>query len=120
MTRRAERVSNLIRREISVLLQEQVNDPRLKSLISVTEVITAPDLKSAKVYVSVLGNDNEKAEVLKGFTAASGFLRRELAGQLTLRVIPELSFHLDTSIERGARILELIQQARSEDSLHEH
>lgn len=120
MTRRAERVSNLIRHEISELLKEQVNDPRLKSLISVTEVVTTDDLRHAKVFISVLGNETEKTEVLKGFRAASGFLRRELAGCLKLRYTPELSFHFDDSIERGSHILDLIQQARSEDKEYEH
>lgn len=116
MTRRTERVSNLIRQEISELLREQVNDPRLISLISVTKVSTSRDLRHAKVFVSTLGNEANKSELLQGFTAASGFLRRELARHLRLKHIPELSFHFDDSIERGAEVLRLIEQVTSNNT----
>ena len=116
MTRRAERVSNLIRQEISVLLQEQVNDPRLRSLISVTKVSTSDDLKNAKVFVSVLGDSATKSEMLQGFGAASGYLRRELANRVRLKQIPELKFQFDDSIEYGTRILELIEQVTSDST----
>jgi len=115
MTRRAERVSNLIRQEISKLLQEQINDPRLRSFISVTRVTTTDDLRQSRIYISVLGNSTNKNEALEGFKAATGFLRRELADRLTLRYVPELSFHFDNSIERGTKILELIEQIASDN-----
>lgn len=118
-TRRAERVSSLIRQEICELLLEQVNDPRLKNFISVTEVSTSPDLKNAKIFVSVLGDEQNAKDVLQGFKSASGYLRRELSRRLLLRYAPELSFELDTSIERGVRITNLIQQVSEEDSDHE-
>ncbi len=110
MTRRTERLSSLLRQEISELLRSQVNDPRLSSLISVTKVLVSPDLRQAKVLVSVLGTEAQKNEVLSGFTAASGFLRWKLAQRLTLRRIPELSFGADDSIEQGAKVLKLINQ----------
>lgn len=120
MTRRTERISSLIRQEISDLLREQINDPRLASLISVTRVSTTPDLRHAKVFVSTLGDEANKSEILQGFAAASGFLRRQLANHLRLKHIPELSFHLDDSIERGAEVLKLIEQATSKDTENEH
>ncbi len=120
MSRRAERVSNLIRQEISVLLQEQVNDPRLRSLISVTKVSTSDDLKNSKVFVSVLGDSTTKDEVLQGFGAASGFLRRELASRVRLKQIPELKFQFDDSIEYGTRILKLIEQVTSDSTDDEY
>jgi ribosome-binding factor A len=110
MTRRSERTSELIKREISRLLERKVNDPRLSELISVTEVTLSPDLKYAKVFVSILGNETNKKEVLEGFSAASGFLRRELASHLKLKYTPQLSFHYDDSIERGASLLKLMGQ----------
>jgi len=113
MTRRTERISNLIRQEISELLRQQVNDPRLINLISVTRVSTSPDLRHAKVFVSALGDEVAKDEILEGFTAASRFLRKELARRLELRHIPELSFHFDDSIARGAEVLRLIEQISS-------
>ena len=120
MTRRAERISSLIRQEISDLLRERVNDPRLSSFISITSVSTSPDLRHAKVFVSALGGETSKNEVLQGFTTASGFFRRELAERMILRSIPELSFEFDDSIEHGAKILKLINQVGSDSAKDEH
>ena len=116
MKRRIERINQLIRQEISELLWQQVNDPRLASLISVTKVSTSEDLTEAKVFISALGNDIDKVEILKGFAAASGFLRKQLSHRLRLKHIPHLSFYFDDSIERGARLLELIDQVASEST----
>jgi len=110
MTRRTERINNLIRQEISDLLRRQIKDPRLSRFISVTKVVTSPDLRYAKVLVSVFSDEVQKKEVLQGFRAASGFFRRELAQRLTLRRIPELSFHTDDSIEQGTKVLKLINE----------
>lgn len=110
MSRRTERLSKTIKQEISRLLEREVNDPRLSTLISVTQVSVSPDLKHAKIFVSILGNETKKTEALAGFSAASGFLRKELASHLRLRYAPQLSFHYDDSIERGARLLKLIGQ----------
>lgn len=108
MSRRSERTSKLIQREISDLLERQVNDPRLSRLISVTEVTLSPDFKHAKIFVSTLGSKIDKEDMLASFNNASGFLRRELAVHLQLKYTPQLSFHYDDSIERGARLLKLI------------
>ncbi len=108
MSRRSERTSKLIQREISDLLERQVNDPRLSRLISVTEVTLSPDFKQAKIFVSTLGSKTDKEDMLASFNNASGFLRRELAAHLKLRYTPQLSFHYDDSIERGARLLKLM------------
>jgi len=113
MIRRSERISKLIRREISELLEREVNDPRLSKLISVTGVSLSPDLKRAKVFVTILGDETNKKDMLAAFNSASGFLRKELASRLRLRCAPQLSFHYDDSIERGARLLKLITQANS-------
>jgi ribosome-binding factor A len=109
MSRRSERTSKLIQQEISVLLEREVNDPRLCKFISVTEVELSPDLKHAKIFVSTLGSEiNNKDDMLAGFNNASGFLRKELASHLKLKYTPQLSFHYDDSIERGARLLKLM------------
>ncbi len=109
MSRHSERTSKLIQREISGLLEREVNDPRLSKLISVTEVALSPDLKHAKIFVSTLGSEiNNKEDMLAGFNNASGFLRKELASHLKLKYAPQLSFHYDDSIERGARLLKLM------------
>ena len=109
MSRRSERTSKLIQRKISELLEREVNDPRLSKLISVTEVELSFDLRHAKIFVSTLGSEiNSKEDLLAGFNNASGFLRKELAAHLKLKYAPELSFHYDDSIERGAKLLKLM------------
>jgi ribosome-binding factor A len=110
MTRRIQRVNNLIRQELVQMLQRQIKDPRISSLVSITEVVTSPDLRYAKVFISVLGNEEEKRATLKGLASAAGFFRKELAHQLSLRRVPELSFHQDDSIEHGARLSELFEK----------
>ena len=115
-TRRQERINELIREQISELIRREVKDPRLSGFISVTEVLVSPDLKHARVFVSVMGSEEEKRQVEKGLVAASGFIRRSLGERLTLRYIPELIFQLDESIERGSHLLELINKVAAEDS----
>lgn len=115
MAHRIERVNSLIRQEISELLQRQVKDPRLGNFIAVTEVNTSPDLKHARVYVSHMGDSEEKEEVLKALASASGFLRSKMAKSLKLRYTPELSFHWDNSIERGDRLLQMLDNIASEE-----
>ena len=110
MTRRIERVNNLIRQEISELLQRQVKDPRLGNFVTITEVSTSPDLRCARIFVSCLGSEAEKKETLSILAGASAFFRKELAKRLRLRYIPELSFRWDDSIERGAHLQELIDK----------
>ncbi|MBI4180667.1 MAG: 30S ribosome-binding factor RbfA [Chloroflexi bacterium] len=114
MAHRIERVNSLIRQEISELLQRQVKDPRLSSFIAITEVFTSSDLKQAKVFVSCLGSKEEQQERLKVLASASGFFRKELAKRLKLRYTPELTFQWDDSIERGDRLLQLIDNVSSE------
>jgi len=114
VSRRSERTSKLIQREISGLLEREVKDPRLSKLISVTEVTLTPDLKYAKIFVSTLGSEiNNKEEMLEAFNDASGFLRKELASHLKLKYTPQLSFHYDDSIERGAKLLKLMGELTS-------
>ncbi len=110
MAHRIERVNHLMRQQISELLQREVKDPRLGGLVSITKVVTSPDLKYAKVFVSCLCSDEEKKEILSTLVAASGFLHFELTKRLRLRHVPQLDFRWDDSIEKGAHILELIDQ----------
>lgn len=115
-TRRQERVSELIREEISELIRREVKDPRLGGFISVTEVVVSPDLKHARVFISIMGSEEEKRQVEKGLAAASGFIRKVLGDRLALRYTPELIFQRDESIERGSRLLQLINEVAAEDS----
>jgi ribosome-binding factor A len=114
MARRIQRINSLIQQEVSDLLQRQVKDPRLSTFITVTEVSTTPDLKYAKIFVSRLGSEEGKRETLSVLAAASPFFRRELAKRLDLPRVPEISFHWDDSIERGDRILRLLDEVNKE------
>ncbi len=111
MSRRREQVGKLIQREISSMLGKEINDPRLANLVSITEVSVSSDLRYAKVFVSVLGDEQIKTETIRGFEAATAFLRRGLGSRMKMRFVPELSFHCDDSIERGMRLLEVIKRA---------
>ncbi|HAV10236.1 MAG TPA: 30S ribosome-binding factor RbfA [Dehalococcoidia bacterium] len=115
-TRRADKIASQIQREISNLLLEQVNDPRLSGFLSITQVVVSSDLKYAKVFVSVLGDDVDKTEVQKGLDAATGFLRRELAPLLTMRQVPEITFHFDDSIEQAFEVMKRIDEVTAEDN----
>ena len=112
-----ERVNTLIRREISELIQHELRDPRLDEFIVVTEVDTSPDLKFAKVFVSCISGQQEEQKILGILNSASGFLRTELSKTTKLRRVPELHFHWDNSIERGDRILRLIDEVTQQDNL---
>ena len=110
MSRRIEKLNHFIQEEISELLQRQVNDPRLGGFVTVTGVSTSSDLRHAKVFISIMGGEEEKGDAMEALAKASGFLRKELGMRLRLRYNPELSFHRDDSIEHGSHILELINQ----------
>ena len=109
MSRRMERVNVLLRQEISRIVTEELKDPRLARFVSVTHVESAPDLRTAKVFVSVLGNDEEKGSTLKALKSASGFIRRSIHRHLRLQSAPSVQFRLDESIEQGTELLKLIE-----------
>ncbi len=106
-SRRAQRVSDLVRAEISRLVLLEARDPELRK-VTITEVEMPPDLHSARVYFSALGGEAERDEALAALDRASGFLRREVGRRCGLRFAPELHFFADRSIERGARIEEIL------------
>ena len=105
---RIGRINEEIQRELSSLIRT-VKDPRVHGLVSTTAVDTTPDLRYAKIFVSVLDKSDVK-EVVKGLRSAGGYLRRELGRSLQLRYTPELTFVADDSIAEGAHILELIEK----------
>ncbi|MFQ5816714.1 MAG: 30S ribosome-binding factor RbfA [Terriglobia bacterium] len=107
--RRPQRVGEQIREEISSLLLRELKDPRI-GFATVTAVRVSPDLRHARVYVSVLGSAEQRQESLRGLEAASSFLRRELSHRLRMHHVPALRFELDTTLEQGARIEELLEE----------
>ena len=104
---RIARINDAIQKELSALLRT-VKDPRVHGLVSITHVDTTPDLRYAKVFVSVL-NQQDGKEVIRGLKSAGGYLRRELGHALQLRYTPELQFIADDSIAYGAHILEVLR-----------
>jgi ribosome-binding factor A len=113
-THRIERVNQLIRQELSDLLRRETKDPRLSGYLSINSVDTTPDLRYAKVLVSCLCEEGKKQEILSALAHSSGFFRSVMARHLKMRRVPELNFVWDNSIERGARLIELIDKVASE------
>jgi ribosome-binding factor A len=108
---RIERINHVMREEISELLQRETKDPRLGgSFVCVNLVETTPDLHFAKVFVSCMCDEKQKKEILDALKAAAGFFRSELSRRLKLRRVPDLDFCWDESIERGSRLIELIDK----------
>ena len=108
---RLQRISDLIRQEISELLIREINDPRLK-LISITDVKVDKELAFADVYVSAVEGHTRSAEILAGLESARGFLRRTLAGRIELRVFPRLRFHWDPTPENADHIEKVLADLR--------
>ncbi len=109
--RRADRVAEQLRRELAVLLREEVRDPRV-AMVTINSVELSRDLAHAKVFVSAYGADRELDETLDGLRHAAGFLRGELGRRMRIRTVPQLHFHADHSMEDGARISELLERAK--------
>jgi len=112
---RHERVAEEIRHEVSAMLAGELKDPRLAGLVTVTEVRVSPDLKQARIYVSVMGTQAEQTSTLRGLAAAAGYVRHELTERLQVRRAPEVHFVLDHTEEYGQRIEELLRQTKKTD-----
>jgi len=116
---RPERVARLMKREIAAIVARELRDPRLSAMVSVTDVEVTQDLSFARVFVSVLEGGMDREQALQGLAHAAGFVRRQLAPRLGLREVPELRFVLDTSIERGARVEELLRRIERGETVEE-
>ncbi len=110
MSNRPERVAHLMQREIAGILQRELRDPRLGTLVSVTEVEVTRDLSFARVFVSILETGADRDATLAALQRAAGFVRHALGPRLGLREVPELRFVHDRSIEQGARVEELLRR----------
>ncbi|MFW6175149.1 MAG: 30S ribosome-binding factor RbfA [Chloroflexota bacterium] len=116
MSRRLERVNFTLQKELGHLIETQVSDPRLAPLTSVTRVDTSPDLAMARVYISVLGGEEESASSLAALQSAASFLRREMKSRVRMRFIPRIEFRLDDRIKEGTRMLEVINEVTRQDN----
>ena len=104
------RINGEVRRELSAIIQNEIKDPRIHPMTSVVEVEVAPDLKSAKAYISVLGDEQAQKDTLAGLQSAEGYIRRALARTVNLRNTPEIRFIMDQSIEYGVHMSKLIDE----------
>ena len=104
------RINGEVLKELSNIIRGEIKDPRINPMTSVVSVEVAPDLKTCKAYISVLGNDEEKEETMKGLNSAVGYIRRELAHSINLRNTPEITFILDDSIEYGVNMSKKIDE----------
>jgi ribosome-binding factor A len=110
-SRRVSRISSLIKREVSQMLLYDIKDDRVGAgMVSVTDVQVSGDLQHAKIFVSIYGTEAAKIETMEGLQSSTGFVRRELGQRVSLRRTPEIAFLEDSSIERGDRILNLINR----------
>lgn len=114
-SRRVSRVSELIKREVSQMLLNGIKDDRVGTgMVSVTDVDVSGDLQHAKIYVSIYGTEEAKKETMAGLKSATGYVRSELGARMRLRRTPEVVFIEDRSIERGTKVLTLLNQLRQE------
>ena len=110
MSRRTDQVNQLLRQEISELLQRDIRDPRVGGLVSVTHVDVSPDLRRANAFVSVLGTEEDRAGTMAALSSARPFIRRELGRRLKLRTIPDIEFLDDRSMEDAQRLTDQMRE----------
>lgn len=115
--KRINRISEEVKRVVSDLLLSEIKDPRISGMPSVNRVNVTKDLKFAKIYISVLGNDEEKANTIKGLESAKGFVRKEIGRRIDLRHVPEPLFYLDETIEHAIHMSKLIEEVNKD--IHE-
>ena len=116
--KRADRVGDVIKREISEMLIRGIKDPRI-GLVTITKVTISDDLRAAKVHFSVMGGEADRERTRRGLISATGFIKREVGKRLHLRYVPEITFEFDPSIEYADRINRLIQELHEQEEARE-
>jgi len=113
--RRIDRIEEQLRIELSEIIEREIQDPRI-GLVTVTRIKVSPDLRHARVFVTVLGAEDQRKKTIEGLRSAASYTRRSLSKRLHhLKRIPELTFDYDDSVEKGIRIEELLDQIKSEE-----
>ena len=112
------RINGEVQKELSTIIRNEIKDPRIHPMTSVMAVEVAPDLKTCKAYISVLGEKEAKEATIKGLNSAEGYIIRQLAKNLNLRNTPEIRFILDESIEYGVNMSKLIDDVTKKDNSH--
>lgn len=110
------RINGEVLKELSNIIRSEIKDPRINPMASVVSVEVAPDLKTCKAYISVLGDEQSQKDTITGLKSAEGYIRRELARTVNLRNTPEIKFILDQSIEYGINMSKLIDEVTQKDS----
>lgn len=112
---RSGRINEEMKKEISNIIQNDVKDPRISAMISVTKVDVTKDLRYAKVYVSIFGNEESRANTFEALKNSAGFIRREIGHKINLRYTPEIIMELDDSIEQGMHIDKILQKIKEKE-----
>jgi ribosome-binding factor A len=110
------RVNDEILKETALIIRGELKDPRLQSMITVTRVNTTNDLKYCKIYVSIMGTEEEKAAAYEALKNSAGFIRKQIAARINLRSTPEISFIEDTSLDEGYRMGKILDTLKQRDS----
>ena len=116
MSRRTERVASAVQQELALMIQSELNDPRLAGMPSITRVKISPDLSVADVYVTVMGTDGQQAAALAALRHAAGWMRPRLTRSLSLRAAPILKFHLDENLKKELAVLDLLKKIEIENA----
>jgi ribosome-binding factor A len=114
MTTRQEKVKGLLKEEISDIIRRELKDPRL-GFVTVTDAEVTADLRHAKVFVSILGDEKQRSDGMKALKSAAGFVRSEFAKRARMKVVPEIQFRFDDSVDQGVRIFELLEMIKKEE-----
>lgn len=114
--KRIKRIESELKKEISVMISNDIKDPRIAPITSITDIELTDDLQSAKIYISVLGSDKEKCDTIDGLQSSIGYIKRELGKRMNLRHIPKLKIILDDNIEEAMRIEKLISEVIKKDT----
>lgn len=109
------RINEEVYRELATIIRGEIKDPRISPLTSVVAVEVAPDLKTCKAYISVLGNDEARKSTLQGLKSAEGYIKNQLAKRINLRNTPSITFVMDTSIEYGVNMSKLIEDVNKDN-----
>ena len=116
---RIDRVNEEVKRHVDAIIREELHDPRVKGMYSITRADVTRDLRYAKIYVSVL-SDEDRDAMMEALTKAAGFVRRSLGKRMIIRYTPEILFEADKNIEYGIHIADVLKKVQAEDSPHEN
>jgi ribosome-binding factor A len=114
------RINSEVQKELSIIIRQEIKDPRIDMMTTVTDVIVATDLKTCKVFISVLGDEKAKTDTIAGLRSAEGYIRKQLARTLNMRNTPTLTFMLDNSMEYGANMSKKIDEVQREENKKEN